>query len=220
MIKNKLTAILFLGFVLQIIPASAQKRVVDKIDLKVDSVLRLMTLDEKIGQLNQYTGDRDATGPITNSPNKLKEVRDGKLGSMLNVRGAKETRAVQEVAMQSRLKIPLLFGLDVVHGYRVTFPIPLAEAASWDLEMIEKSERIAATEASAFGVHWTFAPMVDIARDPRWGRVMEGAGEDPYLGSKIAIARVKGFQGENLAANNTIAACAKHFAGYPIWRHV
>jgi beta-glucosidase len=214
MIKNKLTAILFLGFVLQIIPASAQKRVVDKIDLKVDSVLRLMTLDEKIGQLNQYTGDRDATGPITNSPNKLKEVRDGKLGSMLNVRGAKETRAVQEVAMQSRLKIPLLFGLDVVHGYRVTFPIPLAEAASWDLAEIENAARVAGRETAASGIHWTFAPMVDIGRDPRWGRVMEGAGEDTYLGSKIAYARVKGFQGKGLGNLDAVMACVKHFAAY------
>lgn len=214
MIKNKLTAILFLGFVLQIIPASAQKRIVDKIDLKVDSVLRLMTLDEKIGQLNQYTGDRDATGPITNSPNKLKDVRDGKLGSMLNVRGAKETRAVQEVAMQSRLKIPLLFGLDVVHGYRVTFPIPLAEAASWDLAEIENAARVAGRETAASGIHWTFAPMVDIGRDPRWGRVMEGAGEDTYLGSKIAYARVKGFQGKGLGNLDAVMACVKHFAAY------
>ncbi|TKC02310.1 glycoside hydrolase family 3 N-terminal domain-containing protein [Pedobacter cryotolerans] len=214
MIKNKITAILFLGFVLQINSVSAQKRAVDRIDLKVDSVLKLMTLDEKIGQLNQYTGDRDATGPITNSPNKLKEVRDGKLGSMLNVRGAKETRAVQEVAMQSRLKIPLLFGLDVVHGYRVTFPIPLAEAASWDLAEMENAARVAGRETAASGIHWTFAPMVDIGRDPRWGRVMEGAGEDTYLGSKIAYARVKGFQGKGLGNLDAVMACVKHFAAY------
>ncbi|MES2447317.1 MAG: beta-glucosidase BglX [Bacteroidota bacterium] len=214
MIKNKITAILFLGFVLQINSVSAQKRVADRIDLKVDSVLKLMTLDEKIGQLNQYTGDRDATGPITNSPNKLKEVRDGKLGSMLNVRGAKETRAVQEVAMQSRLKIPLLFGLDVVHGYRVTFPIPLAEAASWDLAEMENAARVAGRETAASGIHWTFAPMVDIGRDPRWGRVMEGAGEDTYLGSKIAYARVKGFQGKGLGNLDAVMACVKHFAAY------
>jgi beta-glucosidase len=116
--------------------------------------------------------------------------------------------------MQSRLKIPLIFGQDVIHGYRTTFPIPLAEAASWDLDAIEKAERIAATEASAAGIHWTFAPMVDIARDPRWGRVMEGAGEDPYLGSLIARARVKGFQGNGLGSLNSVMACAKHFAAY------
>lgn len=185
-----------------------------KIEKKIDSVLKLMTLDEKIGQLNQYTGDRDATGPITNNPNKLKDIRDGKLGSMLNVRGAKETREVQEVAMQSRMKIPLIFGLDVIHGYRVTFPIPLAEAASWDLAAMENAARVAARETAASGVHWTFAPMVDIARDPRWGRVMEGAGEDTYLGSKIAFARVKGFQGKGLGNLDAIMACAKHFAAY------
>jgi beta-glucosidase len=185
-----------------------------KIDKRVDSVLKLMTLEEKIGQLNQYTGDRDATGPITTNPNKLKDIRDGKLGSMLNIRGAKETREVQQVAMQSRMKIPLLFGLDVIHGFRVTFPIPLAEAASWDLTAIENSARVAARETAAAGVHWTFAPMVDIARDPRWGRVMEGAGEDTYLGSKIAFARVKGFQGKGLGNLDAVMACAKHFAAY------
>ncbi|MCX2574435.1 glycoside hydrolase family 3 N-terminal domain-containing protein [Pedobacter sandarakinus] len=185
-----------------------------KIDKKVDSVLKLMTLAEKIGQLNQYTGDSDATGPITPNPNKLKDIKDGKLGSMLNIKGAKETREVQEYAMQSRLKIPLIFGLDVIHGYRVTFPIPLAEAASWDLAAMEESARIAARETAASGVHWTFAPMVDIARDPRWGRVMEGAGEDTYLGSKIAFARVKGFQGKGLGNLDAVMACAKHFAAY------
>jgi beta-glucosidase len=116
--------------------------------------------------------------------------------------------------MQTRLRIPLLFGQDIIHGYRTTFPIPLAEAASWDLEAIERSARIAAIESSAAGVHWTFAPMVDIARDPRWGRVMEGAGEDPYLGSLIAKARVKGFQGRGLGSTDAVMACAKHFAAY------
>ncbi|MGX5688097.1 beta-glucosidase BglX [Arcticibacter tournemirensis] len=184
------------------------------IDEKVEALLQKMTLDEKIGQLNQYTGDWEATGPVTNSGNKLEDVKQGKIGSMLNVKGAKHTRALQEAAMQSRLKIPLLFGLDVIHGYRVTFPIPLAEAASWDLEAIEKSARIAGTEAAASGIHWTFAPMVDIARDPRWGRVMEGAGEDTYLGSLIAKARVKGFQGKGLGNLDAVMACAKHFAAY------
>jgi len=184
-----------------------------KIEKKIDSVLKLMTLDEKIGQLNQYTGG-DATGPITNNPNKLKDIKEGKLGSLLNVKGAAETRKVQEAAMQSRMKIPLLFGLDVIHGYRVTFPIPLAEAASWDLAEMENAARVAARETAASGVHWTFAPMVDIARDPRWGRVMEGAGEDTYLGSQIAKARVHGFQGKGLGNLDAIMACAKHFAAY------
>ena len=133
---------------------------------------------------------------------------------MLNVTGVQHTRELQEMAMQSRLKIPLLFGQDIIHGYRTTFPIPLGEAASWDLPAIRQSARIAATEAAAAGVHWTFAPMVDIARDPRWGRVMEGAGEDPWLGSQIARARVFGFQGNHLGDTDAIMACAKHFAAY------
>ncbi|WP_374163131.1 glycoside hydrolase family 3 N-terminal domain-containing protein [Arcticibacter sp. MXS-1] len=184
------------------------------IDRKVEALLQKMTLEEKVGQLNQYTGDWEVTGPVTNSGNKVEDVKKGKIGSMLNVRGVKHTRELQQAAMQSRLKIPLLFGQDVIHGYRVTFPIPLAEAASWDLEAIEKSARIAATEAASSGIHWTFAPMVDIARDPRWGRVMEGAGEDTYLGSLIAKARVKGFQGKGLGNTNAVMACAKHFAAY------
>ncbi|RXR24534.1 beta-glucosidase BglX [Flavobacterium stagni] len=181
---------------------------------KIDDLLLKMTLEEKIGQLNQYTNDANPTGPLVINPNKEKEIKEGKLGSMLNVMGADRTRKYQELAMQSRLKIPLLFGLDVIHGYKITFPLPLAEAASWDLPLIEQSARIAATEAAASGVHWTFAPMVDIARDPRWGRVMEGAGEDTFLGSKIAYARVKGFQGNKLGDLNSVMACAKHFVGY------
>ncbi|MFL9482514.1 beta-glucosidase BglX [Chitinophagaceae bacterium LWZ2-11] len=187
----------------------------DSVDVKVEVLLAKMTLQEKIGQLNQYTGDREAaTGPLGQKTNKIQEIKDGKVGSVLNVKGAKQTREMQGFAMQSRLKIPLLFGLDVIHGYRVTFPIPLAEAASWDLKAIEQSARIAATEASAAGIHWTFAPMVDISRDARWGRVMEGAGEDPYLGSLIAKARVKGFQGNGLGNTNSVMACVKHFAAY------
>ncbi|MGV7106391.1 glycoside hydrolase family 3 N-terminal domain-containing protein [Flavobacterium sp. U410] len=183
-------------------------------DRRVEELLQKMTLEEKIGQLNQYSGDSDATGPITINPNKQSEIKNGQLGSMLNVKGVIHTRQFQELAMQSRLKIPLLFGLDVVHGYKTTFPIPLAEAASWDLEAIELSARVAAVEASASGIHWTFAPMVDISRDPRWGRVMEGAGEDTYLGSKIAYARVKGFQGNKLGDTDAVMACVKHFAAY------
>jgi beta-glucosidase len=185
------------------------------IDQKVETLLNRMTLDEKIGQLNQLNGDWEATGPVTTDiGNKLDQIREGKIGSILNIMGVEHTRKFQEAAMQSRLKIPLLFGQDVIHGYYVTFPIPLAEVASWDLEAIEKSARIAATEAAASGLHWTFAPMVDIARDPRWGRVMEGAGEDPYLGSLVAKARVNGFQGKGLGNTDAVMACAKHFAAY------
>lgn len=185
-----------------------------KIDRRVDSVLRLMTLEEKVGQLNQYTADGLATGPVSGDDRKDEQLRQGKVGSMLNVKGAKDTRAVQTIALQSRLRIPLLFGQDVIHGYKTTFPIPLAEAASWDLPAIEKAARVAAVEAAASGIHWTFAPMVDIGRDPRWGRVMEGAGEDTYLGSLIAAARVKGFQGKRLGDTDAVMACVKHFAAY------
>lgn len=185
-----------------------------KIDQRVDSVLKLMTLDEKIGQMNQYNGPWTATGPLTNDDKLIDQIKEGKVGSMLNTTGAVRTKELQQLALQSRLKIPLLFGQDVIHGYRTIFPIPLAEAASWDLEAMERSARIAAIEASAAGVHWTFAPMVDIARDPRWGRVMEGAGEDTYLGSQIAKARVKGFQGKGFGNTDAVMACAKHFAAY------
>ena len=173
-----------------------------------------MTLEEKIGQLNQYNDDITATGPITKDADKAGQVRAGKLGSILNAIGAKNTKNWQDQAMQSRLKIPLLFGQDVIHGFRTTFPIPLGETATWDMNLIEKSARIAAIEASAYGIHWTFAPMVDIGRDPRWGRVMEGAGEDTYLGTLVGKARVKGFQGNGLGNKDAVMACAKHFAAY------
>ncbi|MGB4415624.1 MAG: beta-glucosidase BglX [Paludibacter sp.] len=184
------------------------------IDQKVDSVLNLMTLEEKIGQLNQYNDDWMATGPVTLDNDKMGQITRGEVGSLLNCIGAERTNSWQKIALQSRLKIPLLFGQDVIHGFKTTFPILLAESCSWDLEAIELSARISAVEASASGIHWTFAPMVDISRDPRWGRVMEGAGEDTYLGSKIAYARVKGFQGEKLGELNSLMACAKHFAAY------
>jgi beta-glucosidase len=203
--------LLTITFSLSFFAVHAQKKTIAQ---KVDSVLHLMTLEEKIGQMNQYNGDWDATGPITEDGDKQNQIRKGMLGSMLNVTGVQHTRQLQEMAMQSRLKIPLLFGQDIIHGYRTTFPIPLGEAASWDLSVIRRSARIAATEAAAAGVHWTFAPMVDIARDPRWGRVMEGAGEDPWLGSQIARARVLGFQGKKLGDTDAIMACAKHFAAY------
>lgn len=185
------------------------------IDQKVSELLSKMTLEEKVGQLVQYSGFEYATGPQnSNSASVLNEIKQGKVGSMLNVAGAEETRKFQELALNSRLRIPLLFGQDVIHGYRTTFPVNLGQAASWDLKLIEKSERIAATEASAYGIHWTFAPMVDVARDPRWGRVMEGSGEDTYLGTLIGLARIKGFQGKGLGNLDAIMACAKHFAAY------
>jgi beta-glucosidase len=206
---NCLLIIVLNSFFLQ--TGLAQKR---SIDQKVDSVLNLMTLDEKVGQLNQYNDDWTATGPVTIDTAKASQIRSGKVGSLLNCMGTERTRNWQKIAMQSRLKIPLLFGQDVIHGYKTTFPIPLAESCSWDLDAIQLSARISATEASASGINWTFAPMVDIARDPRWGRVMEGAGEDPYLASKIAYARVKGFQGDKPGDLNSVMACAKHFAAY------
>lgn len=185
------------------------------IDQKVSEILSKMTLEEKVGQLVQYSGFEYATGPQnSNSASVLNEIKQGKVGSMLNVAGAEETRKFQELALKSRLRIPLLFGQDVIHGYRTTFPVNLGQAASWDLKLIEKSERIAAIEASAYGIHWTFAPMVDIARDPRWGRVMEGSGEDTYLGTQIGLARIRGFQGKGLGNLDAIMACAKHFAAY------
>ncbi|HWA87873.1 MAG TPA: glycoside hydrolase family 3 N-terminal domain-containing protein [Opitutus sp.] len=181
---------------------------------KVASLLAQMSQDEKIGQLIQYSQPGAETGPALRS-NIGAEVRAGRCGSMLNVVGADNTRAMQELAVNNtRLHIPLLFGLDVIHGFRTIFPINLGQAASWDPAMIEQADRIAATEAAAAGIHWTFAPMVDIARDPRWGRISEGAGEDPYLGSVIARAEVRGFQGDDLSRTDTILACAKHFAGY------
>ena len=167
----------------------------DKYEQRVDSVLKLMTLDEKIGQLNQYTGNWQATGPVVEDPTKIERIKAGKVGSMLNIKSVKHTRELQEYAMQSRLRIPLMFGLDVVHGLRTIYPIPLGEAASFDLDLMKRTAAGAAKEASAQGVHWTFAPMIDISRDARWGRVMEGAGEDTWYGCKVAQARVSGFQG-------------------------
>lgn len=186
----------------------------DKYEQRVDSVLKLMTLDEKIGQLNQYTGNWQATGPVVEDPTKIEQIKAGKVGSMLNIKSVKHTRELQEYAMQSRLRIPLMFGLDVVHGLRTIYPIPLGEAASFDLDLMKRTAAGAAKEASAQGVHWTFAPMIDISLDARWGRVMEGAGEDTWYGCKVAQARVNGFQGDDLSDPHTIMACAKHFAAY------
>ncbi|AWX44953.1 Beta-glucosidase [Flagellimonas maritima] len=187
------------------------------LSFRVDSVLNLMTINEKIGQLVQYSGGWDATGPSSseNHQYKLSKLKKGEVGSMLNVTSVAAIRETQQIVMEnSRLKIPLIFAYDVIHGYKTIFPIPLGESASWDLEIIQKSASIAAKESAASGLQWTFAPMLDVSRDARWGRIMEGAGEDPYLTSKIGVARIKGFQGGNLNDKFTVAACAKHFAGY------
>jgi beta-glucosidase len=188
-----------------------------EIEKKVNDLLRKMTLEEKIGQMNQYTSRWEMTGPAPGGDENsvLQDIKAGRVGSLLNVVGAKATYEAQKLAVEnSRLKIPMIFGYDVVHGFRTMFPIPLAEAASWDPEAVRLSASVAAKETAAAGIHWTFAPMLDIARDARWGRVMEGSGEDPYLGSVMAAARVRGFQGDDLSSVTTIAACAKHFATY------
>lgn len=195
------------------ITVTAQKK---SLEQRVDSVLALMNLSEKVGQLVQYSGGW-ATGAATARPSEGSDelIRKGRVGSFLNVTGAEATRKFQKIAIEeSRLKIPLIFGLDVIHGFRSTFPVPIAEACSWNPSLIEKSTRWQAIEASSAGIHWTFNPMVDIARDARWGRIMEGSGEDPYLGSLMAAARVRGYQGNDLSANNTLLACVKHYAAY------
>lgn len=188
-----------------------------EIEKKVDALLAKMTLEEKIGQLNQYTSRWEMTGPAPGGDENqvLQEIKSGRVGSMLNVTGAQATLEAQKLAVEnSRLKIPMIFGYDVIHGYKTMFPIPLGEAASWDPQVAELSARVAAKEAAAAGLHWTFAPMMDISRDARWGRVMEGSGEDTFLGTQMAVARIKGFQGDNLASTETVAACAKHYAAY------
>ncbi|HJT25540.1 MAG TPA: glycoside hydrolase family 3 N-terminal domain-containing protein, partial [bacterium] len=179
------------------------------IDAKVETLLKKMTLEEKIGQMIQYS-------PWKSTEDKIKgEIAQDKVGSLLNVFGAPRANEFQKIAVEkSRLHIPLLFGLDVIHGYKTIFPIPLAEDCAWNPDLLEKCAHVAAQEASAAGVKWTFAPMVDVSREPRWGRISEGSGEDPVLGAILAAARVKGFQGEHLSDTNSIAACAKHFVGY------
>lgn len=184
----------------------------------VQQLLSQMTLEEKVGQLNQYSSRVEQTGvnqTNQNGKDQLDDIRAGKVGSMLNVIGAELTHEVQKLAVEeTRLGIPLLFGYDVIHGFKTMFPIPLAEAASWEPELAYQTSMASAREASSFGIHWAFAPMMDISWDARWGRVMEGAGEDPYLGSAFARKRVMGFQGADLSSSSTIAACAKHFATY------
>lgn len=190
---------------------------VSTIDQKVDSLLAIMTLEEKVGQTNLYNGYAELTGPSPKGNTKVKadNIKNGRVGGMLNVLSASETRKAQELAVEnSRLGIPLIFGYDVIHGYKTMFPIPLAQAASWDIDVARTGSRVAAREAAAAGVHWTFAPMIDVSRDSRWGRIMESPGEDPYLASVMAKGWVEGFQGDDLNSLETIAACAKHFAAY------
>ena len=173
-----------------------------------------MTIEEKLGQLN-LPSSGDITTGASESSNVAKNIEDGKVGGLFNIKTVEKIREVQKIAVEkSRLGIPLIFGMDVIHGYKTTFPIPLGLSASWDMEMIEKTARVAATEASADGINWTFSPMVDISRDARWGRVSEGSGEDTYYGSQVARAMVRGYQQNDLTANNTLLSCVKHFALY------
>jgi len=194
---------------------SAQAQTADvKMKTFIDGLMKKMTLDEKLGQLN-LPGAGDITTGQAASSDIAKKIEEGKVGGLFNIKTVEKIRDVQKVAVEkSRLKIPLIFGMDVIHGYQTVFPIPLGLSCSWDMAAIERSARIAAIEASADGINWTFSPMVDVSRDPRWGRISEGSGEDAYLGSEIAKAMVKGYQGTDLSKNNTIMACVKHYALY------
>jgi beta-glucosidase len=205
MSRSRLVVILVLLFVSSVF-AQAQQLSDQEIESRVNALLKQMTLEEKAGQLTQFSG---------NSPETTDLIKQGKVGSLLGVLGVEQTNAAQRAAVeQSRLKIPLIFGYDVIHGYRTIFPVPLASAGSFDPELIEQAERVAAKEATASGLKWVFAPMVDIARDPRWGRIVEGAGEDSYLGSMIAAAKVRGFQGKSMADPESVVACVKHYVAY------
>jgi beta-glucosidase len=205
MSRSRLLLVFILLFASSIV-AQSQQLSDQEIETRVDALLQKMTLEEKAGQLTQFSG---------NSPETTDLIKQGKVGSLLGVLGVEQTNAAQRVAVeQSRLKIPLIFGYDVIHGYRTIFPVPLASAGSFDPELIEQAERVAAKESTASGVKWVFAPMVDIARDPRWGRIVEGAGEDPYLGSMIAAAKVRGFQGKSMADPESVVACVKHYVAY------
>jgi len=213
--RAKILAVFLTAFVLN---ASAQtKKPVSaeeaKMNTFINNLMAKMTVDEKIGQLNLPSSGDITTGQA-NSSDIGKKIKDGQVGGLFNIKGVEKIRAVQKVAVEnSRMKIPLLFGMDVIHGYNTVFPIPLGMSATWNMDAVQKSARVAAIEASASGINWTFSPMVDISRDPRWGRISEGNGEDPYLGSQIAKAMVKGYQGK-LQANNEILACVKHYALY------
>lgn len=202
--------LLLTSFLIQPALASAPKNM----NSFIHHLMSKMTLEEKIGQLTQYSAEMSVTGASIKDDYR-KEILKGHVGSIFNAFTPKFTRQLQELAVKkTRLKIPLLFAFDVIHGHRTIFPIPLGESSSWDLKLIKKTAEASAAEAAADGVHWTFAPMVDISRDPRWGRISEGAGEDPWLGSKIAEVKVRGFQGDKLGALNHVMACVKHFAAY------
>jgi beta-glucosidase len=218
--KNKFFILLaFTGCCIAILTACAQQKNIqsrpqNKMDVFISDLMSKMTIEEKIGQLNLLTGGEAITGTTGNSDLENK-VKRGEVGGFFSLTTPARIRKVQELAVNNtRLKIPLIFGLDVIHGYKTTFPIPLGLSATWDMPLIEKTARIAAEEASADGINWTFSPMLDISRDPRWGRVSEGNGEDPFLGAEIAKAMVKGYQGDDLAKYNTLMACVKHFALY------
>ncbi len=199
---------------LALVPAAAQSQSKGNMKSFIDGLMAKMTLKEKIGQLNLPVTGEIVTGAAKSS-GIAEKIENGQVGGLFNLKGVKAIKQVQELAVKrSRLKIPLIFGMDVIHGYETVFPIPLAMSCTWDMDAIEKSARIAATEASADGICWTFSPMVDICRDPRWGRMSEGNGEDPYLGSEIAKAMIRGYQGDDLGLNNTVMACVKHFALY------
>ncbi len=205
---------LFASFGLLIISCSSPGDETSSVDRKIDSLLNEMTLEEKLGQLNLPSAGQFTTGQAQNS-DIAKKIENGLVGGLFNIKSVNAIREMQQIAVEkSRLKIPLLFGMDVIHGYESVFPIPLGLSCSWDLELIEKTARVAAQEASADGINWTFSPMVDISRDARWGRISEGSGEDTYLGSEIAKAMVRGYQGDDLTANNTIMSCVKHYALY------
>jgi beta-glucosidase len=213
---NRLTLLFLSTFVIVSTTTTAQVKTNTnaKMDQFINNLMSKMTLDEKLGQLN-LPGAGDITTGQASSSGIAQKIREGKVGGLFNIKGVEKIRDVQKIAVEnSRLKIPLIFGMDVIHGYQTSFPIPLGLSCSWDMQAIERSARIAAIEASADGICWTFSPMVDIARDPRWGRIAEGSGEDPYLGSQIAKAMVKGYQGNDLSKDNTVMACVKHFALY------
>ena len=212
--KRIVITLLIVATALNTHTASAQVATDAKMKIFIDVLMKKMTLDEKIGQLNLPTSGDFVTGQAASS-DVAKNIAQGKVGGLFNIKSVAKIKDVQKIAVEkSRLKIPLLFGMDVIHGYETVFPIPLGMSCTWDIKLVERSARIAANEASADGINWTFSPMVDISRDPRWGRVSEGNGEDPYLGSQIAKAMVTGYQGNDLTKNNTILSCVKHYALY------
>lgn len=210
---KKLLLIIIIGFI-GCTSSKDQRPLNQEFSYKVDSLLNIMNLDEKLGQLNLPTAGDIETGQASNA-NIAERIRQGRVGGLFNIKTAEKIRDVQRVAVEeSRLGIPLIFAMDVIHGYQTVFPIPLALSCSWNMNLIERTARIAAIESSADGICWTFSPVLDLARDPRWGRMAEGFGEDPYMGAQIASAMVKGYQGNDLSANNTLMACVKHMALY------